>query len=64
VWLSLRNAQVIVDAIADQLMAVDPEGAKTYSANAKAYNAKLAELDKRYAAAMEANLDVLSAALA
>ncbi|MBQ9001860.1 MAG: zinc ABC transporter substrate-binding protein [Eggerthellaceae bacterium] len=48
VWLSLRNAQVIVDAIANELAAVDSGNAAAYTANAKEYQAKLADLDSRY----------------
>lgn len=54
VWLSLRNAPVLVDAIASELAAIDPEGAETYVANARAYNAALADLDGRYFAAVKA----------
>lgn len=48
VWLSLRNAQTLVDAIATELSAIDPEHADSYVANAQAYDARLAELDARY----------------
>ena len=48
VWLSLRNAQKIVDAIAGELSAVDASAADTYAANAKAYKQQLADLDGRY----------------
>lgn len=54
VWLSLRNAQALVNAIADALSAVDPANADAYAANAKAYAGKLAALDADYAAAVEA----------
>lgn len=54
VWLSLRNAQVLVQAIADELAAIDPAHAASYAAHAKAYNAELAELDARYTAAVAA----------
>ena len=50
VWLSLRNAQTLVSAIADALSAADPANADAYHRNADAYNARLAELDVRYAA--------------
>lgn len=52
VWLSLRNAQTLVDAIAAQLSEIDPQGAKSYAENATAYDAKLADLDRRYAKAV------------
>lgn len=49
VWLSLRNAQTLTDAIAAELAGIDPSGADAYAANAAAYKGKLAELDARYA---------------
>ena len=52
VWLSLERAQVIVDAIAEQLSAIDPDGAAAYAANAASYNEKLAALGERYADAV------------
>lgn len=52
VWLSLRNAGVLVKAIAAELSAVDPANAATYRANANAYGAKLAALDRDYVAAV------------
>ena len=48
VWLSLRNAQRITQAIADALCAQDPENAEAYQANVRAYIAKLAALDAQY----------------
>jgi zinc transport system substrate-binding protein len=48
VWLSLRNAQVLVTGIADALGKADPANADTYKANAEAYNSKLSGLDDRY----------------
>ena len=50
VWLSLRNAQTLVSAIADALSDADPSNAAAYHRNAAAYNARLADLDARYAA--------------
>ena len=52
VWLSLKNAQIIVGAIAEQLAAADPENADIYRANAAAYCGKLAALDAQYAEAV------------
>lgn len=54
VWLSLENAQVVVDAIAGELSIIDPEHKTAYEENASAYNGKLAALDARYADAAEA----------
>ena len=48
VWLSLKRAQKIVKAIADELVELDPTNAKKYQANAEAYIAKLSALDKAY----------------
>lgn len=60
VWLSLRNAQVLVKAIADALSAADPANADAYAANAEAYSEKLAALDAEYAAAVAgADFDTL-----
>ncbi len=54
VWLSLRNAQKLVKALAVALGEVDPANAANYAANADAYAGKLAALDAEYAAAREA----------
>ena len=48
VWLSLRNAKLYVNYIADILSEADGENAKTYVENAEYYAGKLDELDKRY----------------
>ena len=53
VWLSLRHAAKLVKAIAAELAVVDPANAATYRANANAYDAKLAALDRDYAAAVK-----------
>ena len=49
VWLSLRFAVRLVDAMAVQIAALDPAHAADYRANAAAYAARLRELDARYA---------------
>lgn len=54
VWLSLKNARTFVAAIADELCELDPDHAETYNKNAAAYDEKLADLDRRYAAAVAA----------
>ena len=54
VWLSLRNAQKLVKALASALGEADPANAGTYAANADAYNEKLAALDAEYDAACKA----------
>lgn len=48
VWLSLRHAATFVKAIAAELAEVDSASAATYRANADAYCAKLAALDRAY----------------
>ena len=48
VWLSLRNAQVLVSAIGDALSTLDSENGDTYKKNADEYNAKRIDLDKEY----------------
>lgn len=53
VWLSLRNAQKLVAAIADALAEVDPVNADAYRENAAAYAGELSDLDARYAAVRE-----------
>lgn len=53
VWLSLKNASVLVSAISDTLQTMDADNAETYKKNTEAYIARLDELDKRYAAAAE-----------
>lgn len=50
VWLSLKNAQVLVDAIEKAIETVDADNAATYQANAEAYKEQLAELDGKYEA--------------
>ena len=54
VWLSLKNAQVLVDAIEQAIATVDADNADTYAANASAYNDKLAALDEKYQATIDA----------
>lgn len=49
VWLSLRNAEVLVQSIADVLSEADADNAAAYQANAAAYIEKLAALDAQYA---------------
>ena len=54
VWLSLRNASVLTNAIADTLCELDPSNSDAYKKNADAYAAKLADLDNDYKAVTEA----------
>ena len=48
IWLSLKNAEVLVDVLAAALGRVDPVNGASYSKNAAAYMLKLAELDEKY----------------
>ncbi len=50
VWLSVKNAKLICAEIADKLCAIDEKNAGTYKANLAAYNEKLDELDRDFAA--------------
>lgn len=53
VWLSLRNAQMLTQVIADALAEADAGNADAYLANAAAYIEKLAALDDRYSKMVE-----------
>lgn len=48
VWLSLRNASVLCDAITDAIAKADPENASVYQANNDAYKTQLSALDEQY----------------
>ncbi len=48
IWLSLKNAQISCNAIANALCAADPENSDLYAANAAAYIEKLSALDEEY----------------
>lgn len=50
-WLSLTNAQKAIDAICDTLCTLAPDLEQELQANAEAYKAQLAALDKEYQAA-------------
>lgn len=54
VWLSLKNAKVFCQAIADDLSAIDKDHAEIYQKNAENYIAKLDELDQDYQEAVDA----------
>lgn len=53
VWLSLKNAQIFCNAIADAFVEIDPDNAAAYEAKANAYNEKLAQLDAEYQEAVD-----------
>ena len=54
VWLSLKNAEVLVNAISASLQELDPDSKDTYAANSDAYVKKLSALDADYQAAVDA----------
>jgi len=53
IWLSLKNAKIICDVIADALADIDPDNASAYKANAAAYISELESLDAAYKAAVD-----------
>lgn len=53
IWLSLKNAKLLTQAIAEALSKADAAHADAYRKNAAAYQEKLAALDKEYQAAVE-----------
>ena len=53
IWLSLKNAQVLVAAISEALQETDPARKDTYAANAATYAEKLSALDGEYRAAVD-----------
>ena len=55
IWLSLKNARLCVDAIADALGRADAAHAQAYKDNAEAYRAKLNAMDKEYEAVAAAS---------
>ena len=54
VWLSIKNAEVIVKEIGKSLADIDKENASVYTANVTSYVNSLRELDKKYADAVKA----------
>ena len=52
VWLSLKNAAVLCQAISGALAELDPDGADAYAANTASYLEALNNLDGEYAAAV------------
>ena len=53
VWLSLKNAGTLCDAIASALEEIDPANKEVYAANAKNYQEKLSALDAEYQSAVD-----------
>ena len=55
VWLSLHNAEVIVESICENIKKTDAENADTYDNNCKEYLTALNELDTKFESAVEAS---------
>ena len=53
VWLSLKNAEILVMALADAISKIDTAHATEYHMNAGLYIAKISALDAQYRAAMD-----------
>ena len=54
VWLSIKNAEVIVKEIGKSLAEIDKDNAENYTANVTSYVNSLKELDKKYADVVKA----------
>ncbi len=54
VWLSLKNAVILVGAIRDAIVSLDAENAESYIANASAYIEELNILDASYQSVVDA----------
>ncbi len=54
VWLSLRNAETLIDSISKELQRIDSANAQVYKANSEAYIKQLSDLDKQYSDAVSA----------
>jgi zinc transport system substrate-binding protein len=50
IWLSLKNAEILVQKLAESISKIDTANAEIYKANATAYATKLRELDVDFAA--------------
>lgn len=48
IWLSLKNAEILVKNIAESIAQLDPANAETYKANTDAYISKIRELDANF----------------
>lgn len=60
VWLSLKNSEILVDEIANNLAEIDADNVDTYKTNAANYVTELTALDEKYATAVsEGNADTI-----
>lgn len=48
IWLDVRNAEVMVDALYDNLVTIDPDHQKTYAMNRKLMKREIAALDRKF----------------
>ena len=55
IWTSPVNAMAMVNALADALGAIDPDGAEVYAANATDYNERIAAIDADFRAIADAS---------
>lgn len=53
VWLSLKNAEVLCEAIADALCEVNPDGEELYRGNLEAYKTELSSLEAEFSVTVE-----------
>ncbi len=53
VWLSLKNAEILVKKIAEELSKIDAAHASAYKQNAEAYIAQIQSIDAEYRTAIE-----------
>lgn len=53
IWLSLKNAAVLTDAIKDAMCDADSSNKETYESNADEYKGRISELDSAYADAAD-----------
>ncbi len=53
IWLSLSNAAALCDVIENSISTLDPTNKDLYEQNLEAYTAELAQLDEKYAAAVD-----------
>lgn len=53
IWLSIRNAKILVKNIAQEIANIDAQNAEIYEKNADSYIKKLDHLDKQYAATIK-----------
>ena len=55
IWLSVRNAQILTQKLADVIKELDTENAEEYQSNAEAYIKQLSDLDKEYASVINSS---------